>query len=168
MKTLTLVRHAKSSWKDPALDDRDRPLSGRGKREAPETGRRLAERSVAPDALLTSPAKRARSTARKIAREIGFPLEAIREEEALYEATLPALVEVVRRLDPAWGHVLLVGHNPGFSELADFLARGTIGTLPTCAAVCLQLGSRAWAGVEEASGTSLFLEVPRAEGSGEA
>ncbi|MBE0617968.1 MAG: histidine phosphatase family protein, partial [Proteobacteria bacterium] len=84
MKRLTLVRHAKSGHKDGSLPDFERPLSRRGKEDAPEMGRRLAARGVLPDALVTSPAKRARKTAEKIARALDFPEEAIREDSRVY------------------------------------------------------------------------------------
>lgn len=75
MKRLTLVRHAKSSWKDPSLDDFDRPLNQRGERDAPVMGRRLKARGARPSLILTSPAKRAKRTARLIAEAIGYPVE---------------------------------------------------------------------------------------------
>ncbi len=167
MKRLTLVRHAKSSWKDPSLEDFDRPLSGRGKQDAPEMGRRLADRGVRPDALVTSPAKRARKTARKIASEIGFPEDEIREEPRIYEADGGTLLRVVRDLDPLWKDVLLVGHNPGLSELLDLLvgADPQRGDLPTAAAAEILLPGPSWAEVEVGQGRLVRLDRPERDGS---
>jgi phosphohistidine phosphatase len=161
MKQLTLVRHAKSSKDDPSIPDFDRPLNRRGKEEAPEMGRRLAARGLKPDAVVTSPAKRARSTARKIARELGYALQAIREDEAVYDASLATLVEIVRGLDERWEHVLLVGHNPGFAELADSLSAGAVRDLPTCAVVGLGFPSDTWREAAEGHGTVLFFDSPK-------
>lgn len=161
MKRLTLVRHAKSSRDDPALPDVDRPLNGRGKDDAREMGRRLAARGVAPDEVVTSPAKRARSTARKIARELGYPLEALREDDAIYDADLATLLDVVRGLDEGRRHVLLVGHNPGLTDLAGFLSSTPVGDLPTCAVVSLGFEAETWAEVGEASGAVVFADSPK-------
>ncbi|NTU60531.1 MAG: hypothetical protein HGA98_05690, partial [Deltaproteobacteria bacterium] len=121
MKRLTLVRHAKSSRKDPSLPDFYRPLSGRGWDEAPEMGRRLAAAGVKPDAFVSSPANRAWSTSQEIASALGFPAEALRVEASIYDAEAGALLRLVRALEPAWEHVLLVGHNPGLTDLAQLL-----------------------------------------------
>jgi phosphohistidine phosphatase len=161
VKRLTLVRHAKSSWKHAGLPDFDRPLNGRGREEAPEMGRRLAARGILPDIVVSSPAKRAWSTARKVARKIGFPEGALREDEAIYEADVAALLGVLRGLDPLWGHAMLVGHNPGLTELANFLVGEEIAEFPTCGVASLLLGVDAWEEVGKASGTVVFFDAPR-------
>jgi phosphohistidine phosphatase len=166
MKRLTLVRHAKSSKDDPSIPDFDRPLNRRGKEEAPEMGRRLTARGVKPDAVVTSPAKRARSTARKIARELGYDLDAIREDEAVYDASLATLKDLVRGFDDRWEHVLLVGHNPGFAELADCLSGGAVRDLPTCAVVSLSFSSDTWQEAAEGHGTVLFFDSPKGAAAG--
>lgn len=164
MKTLTLVRHAKSSWGDEGLPDFERPLNDRGRRDAPEMGRRLKARALPLDALVSSPARRARSTARKLARALGFPASDLREEAAVYDADLAALLGVVHAFDPRWHHVLLVGHNPGLVELAHyFLGRGGFG-LPTCAVVALSFDAAAWGDLGEASATALFYDRPKKGG----
>ncbi len=165
MKRLILVRHAKSSWKDPGLVDRDRPLNGRGRRDAPEMGRRLAARDVAPDVLVTSPARRARKTARKIADALGYPRDGILEEETVYEASLPDLLAVVRGLDPDWDEVLLVGHNPGLTDLANFLLPGRpFVNLPTCGVACVDLPVDGWDEAGEGAGRLVFHDAPRLPG----
>lgn len=161
MKRLTLLRHAKSGHKDGSVPDFDRPLSRRGKEDAPEMGRRLAARGDPPDAVVTSPAKRARKTAEKVARALGFPEDAIREDSRIYDAGVGTLVEVLRDLDDTWGHVLLVGHNPGFTELANLLGGLAIENVPTCGVVCLDLAEATWRRVAEGAGTLVFRDSPK-------
>ena len=84
MKTLTIVRHAKSSWKDSGLRDRERPLNKRGKRDAPEMGRRIFKHGIRPSLILSSPAKRAWTTEKTVAAAIGYPREFMQKEESLY------------------------------------------------------------------------------------
>ena len=98
-KTLYLVRHAKSSWKDSSLDDRDRPLNKRGRRTAPDMGQRLAAQGHHPELMISSPANRAHSTAKIIAAEIGYDPSLIHIEEALYFSGVFSMCEVVEALD---------------------------------------------------------------------
>jgi phosphohistidine phosphatase len=161
MKRLTLVRHARSGHEDGySIPDFDRPLSRRGKEDAPELGRRLAARGVAPDAVVTSPARRARETARNVARQLGCPVNAIREDGRVYDATGGTLLEVVRGLDDAWDHVLLVGHNPGLHDLVNTLGDRGLDALPACAAVCLHLAGGTWREVGPGSGILVFFDDP--------
>ena len=140
MKTLHLVRHAKSSWEDPRLADHDRPLDPRGERAATLMGVHLAQCGVAPDRLLVSSAERSVQTARRIAVHLpeGTP---VATEHALYEAGADALLRRLRGLEPELTCVLVIGHNPGLQELAlrlvgsgDAGARAQLGRkLPTAA-----------------------------------
>src|SRR5437899_11500650 len=98
MKTLFLVRHAKSSWDDTALPDKDRPLNDRGKRDAPKMGERLAKRGVTPDLILSSPAKRALETAQIIAKKLDYKLADIVVDERLYATGADDLLDVIRKL----------------------------------------------------------------------
>lgn len=110
MKTLVLVRHAKSSWKDPGLADRDRPLNPRGRRDAPEMGRRLAARGT-PDRIVTSPALRAATTAAVIAEAVGYPEREIVEDERLYGAGSEEILEVIRGIEDRFERVFLLGQH---------------------------------------------------------
>jgi len=161
VKRLTLVRHGKSGQKDGSLPDFERPLSRRGKEDAPEMGRRLAARGVIPDALVTSPAKRARKTAEKIARALDFPKDEIRDDSRVYDAGVGTLISVLRDFDDAWDHVLLVGHNPGFTDLANLLGGLAIDNVPTCGVVCLDLADTSWQKAAEGSGTLVFFDFPK-------
>ncbi|MCF6124995.1 histidine phosphatase family protein [Mesorhizobium sp. M7A.F.Ca.CA.001.07.2.1] len=121
MKQLLLLRHAKSSWDDPGLDDFDRPLAERGVKAARSIGRELAARGWLPDLALVSPALRTRDTWRLVAAE--WPMEApVEFVEALYEATAADILAELSKVKAATNTILLLGHNPGLEEFARRLA----------------------------------------------
>ena len=161
MKTLLLVRHAKSSWAEPRQRDEDRPLNGRGERDAPAIGHRLAVRGVRPDAIVASPARRARDTALLLAGALGLPAGVIRLEPRIYEADAERLLEVVRETPGTAGMLLLVGHNPGLSELAHELIPDFGEELPTCGVVAVDLPVPAWSRVRPGAGSVAWLASPR-------
>ncbi len=118
MKTLLLIRHAKSSWNDASLPDRDRPLASRGERDAAKMSKRLSQRHVDPDLITCSPAVRAFATARIIARGLDYERERIAVDDQLYAVSMDTLIEVIEELDDALDCVMLVGHDPECSALA--------------------------------------------------
>jgi phosphohistidine phosphatase len=128
MITLALVRHAKSDWGDPQLDDHDRPLNSRGLRDAPRMARRLADSGFHPDAILASTAVRAATTADFFSGPFRVPVEL---QERLYAA--PATVLLRAASERAARSVIVVAHDPGISTLAAELSRGGIARMPTCA-----------------------------------
>ncbi len=144
-KTLILVRHAKSSWSHPGRTDHDRPLNARGTRDAPRMAARLAARRPAPDRIVTSSARRALTTARTFAGELGIDPASFEVRAELYGAGSGEVLEVIRGLDDREGSVILVGHNPTFTELGNCLSAGRIGHLPTCGVVTFLLASERWA-----------------------
>jgi phosphohistidine phosphatase len=161
MKRLTLLRHAKSSWKDLSLPDADRKLNKRGKRTAPEMGTRFATRYSVEDVLLvSSPAKRAITTARLFALAAGMAEDRIQEEELIYQADARALLQIVRGLDDAWDHVVLVGHNPGFTDFINSATKHFIENLPTAGIAVLQYPVDHWADVGAAPAVLADLAVP--------
>jgi phosphohistidine phosphatase len=121
MKLLYLLRHAKSSWSDPALPDHRRPLTGRGRRAAKAIGRYLHDHGIEPEMVLCSTARRARDTLARIEPALGKP--DIRIEPELYAASANELLDRVRRVPDAVESVLVIGHNPGLQDLALDLAR---------------------------------------------
>lgn len=143
MRRLFLVRHAKSSWGDPTLPDRERPLNERGKRDAPKMGRRLAALGANPDVILSSPARRALKTARILAEELGYRLEDIRVDDRLYAAQADVLLKVIRELGAGKKCVMLVGHNPELTELAHRYS-SAITHMPTCAVAEFTLAADSW------------------------
>lgn len=133
MRRLTLVRHAKSDLGLPGQQDWDRVLNRRGQQDAPEMARRLRERKLRPDLILSSPAVRALSTASIMARELKVPAERIAQDERLYLADAKTLLAVVRELGRDAQHLMLFAHNPGITDCANQLSTGDrIDNLPTC------------------------------------
>lgn len=126
MKTLYLLRHAKSSWKTAGLADIDRPLNKRGQRAAKAIGEHMRERKIALDQVLCSPSQRTRETLERLERALPASLP-VRVEKAVYLAEAPLLLRRVRRLSDSLASVMIVGHNPGLEELAAILADGTEG-----------------------------------------
>lgn len=145
MKLLLLVRHAKSSWSDPSLADRDRPLNRRGQTDAPRMGKRLAEDyPTPPDLVVSSPATRALSTAKAIAQAVDYPGSRIRVEERLYGADPAEFVQVIRELDDDADLVVAVGHNPTLTELVTALSKHPFDNVPTCGVVALRFETSTW------------------------
>ncbi len=162
MKRITLLRHAKSSWKDLGCADVDRPLSKRGKEDAPMMGGRLADRGFLPDLILSSPAKRAIRTAVAVARELAYPERKIKKKAAIYKAGVDELLRLVSGLGPEVEHVMLVGHNPGFTDFAAFLLSSEdIGNIPTCGVVDLEIDAVSWHGVTAGTGSLLIFDYPK-------
>jgi phosphohistidine phosphatase len=122
MKTLLLLRHAKSSWKDGVLDDHDRPLNERGKKEAPKVGQLLLEEHLLPDIILSSDAKRCRRTVEKVSEAAGYRGETVLTSE-LYLANTAAYLRALARLPDEISQALVVGHNPGMEQLLELLTQ---------------------------------------------
>ncbi len=161
MKRLVLIRHAKSSWKHPELRDFDRPLNKRGKVNAPEMGRRLAQRSLMPDCLISSPAKRAIKTAEIIAEAIGFPSDQISRAHPVYDAGVPELLGVLRKLNDGDEIVFVVGHNPGLTDLINFLCGYSLDNLPTCGVFCADFDISSWQETGRQTGKVVFVDFPQ-------
>jgi phosphohistidine phosphatase len=160
MKTLFLVRHAKSSRDDPSLPDRDRPLDDRGKQDAPKMGKRLAKRGVKPDLLLSSPAVRALTTAQLIAEEVGYRRKDIVVDDRLYASSADDLLAVIRALDKKLNRVMLLGHNPEFADLAHRLSSEIID-MPTSAVVEFNFDTKAWSDVGEVQPAKVTVDYPK-------
>lgn len=161
MRLLTLVRHAKSSWDHPELTDFDRPLNDRGRRDAPRMATHAKRVLGIPDRIISSPALRALTTAKIFAEALGIPERDIATEPRIYEAARETLLKLVRRLDDGDRHLMLFGHNPGFSDLAHQLAHCSFDDLPTCAVVQLGFDCKLWSEVNERSGVQRFYAFPR-------
>ena len=161
MKELILVRHAKSSWKDPALSDHERPLNKRGKRDAPEMGERLAASGYDPDLIVSSSADRALDTARTIAGKLGYPRERIAVEERLFHAGVAELLHVIRGVDDPVDILMLFGHNPGLTDLANHIGPREILNMPTCAVLHLRFQADTWSTVGDVPGEEVRYDYPK-------
>jgi phosphohistidine phosphatase len=160
MKTLFLIRHAKSSWDDMALGDKDRPLNDRGKRDAPKLGKRLAKRGIKPDLILSSPATRALATAEIIAEKLDYKRSNIVVNDRLYAVEADELLDVIRQQDDRAERVMLIGHNPELTDLAHRLS-GKITHLPTCAVVEFTFDSKSWERIGKDKPAKVALEYAK-------
>ncbi|MEQ8715152.1 MAG: histidine phosphatase family protein [Cyclobacteriaceae bacterium] len=161
MKTLILVRHAKSSWDYPQLSDFDRPLNGRGKRDAPRMGRYLAERDIHADLIVSSPANRAITTARTIQEYLVSPMPRIAEEPSLYHASAATILRVVQAQPDDVNSLMIFGHNPGFTDCANQLSGSYIENIPTCGVVGIEFDVNSWPVVEFGTGHQLYFHFPK-------
>jgi phosphohistidine phosphatase len=159
MKTLLLLRHAKSSWDSPALRDFERPLNERGLKAAPLMGSFLQKRKLRPDLVLSSPAERARQTAALVI-EAARAKAPLRFDERIYDATAARLSEVVSQIEDTVETVLLIGHNPGMEELIAQLT-GEARRMPTAALARVTLDIEKWSKLREGTGALAELIKPR-------
>ncbi|WP_350348753.1 histidine phosphatase family protein [Agromyces sp. G08B096] len=160
MKTLLVVRHAKSDWGHPGLDDHDRPLNDRGLRDAPRMGERLAARGLVPDVIRSSTALRARTTAALLAEALGRDPGSVELDASMYATGAAHLLEVIRGLDDAAGTAMLVGHNPESSALVVRLT-GEFAELPTCAVAEIRLPVDHWADASADAAELVRVDTPK-------
>ncbi len=159
MKTLLLMRHAKSSWSDANLSDHDRPLNERGQRDAPRMGAYLSEQECTPECILASTAIRARTTAEKVAQGCGYQ-GLVAEHANLYCAAEPDVLELVRNTSDAFSTILLIGHNPTW-EIMLRRFTGESRRMPTAAIACIQFTRQAWSDCEYHTGVLAHFWIPR-------
>jgi len=159
MKKLCIIRHAKSNWNNQGQADFERQLSERGELNAPIMGKKLKGHGVCANAIITSPAIRAIRTAQLIAEQLSFPEADIEVEQLIYEASLDDLLGILCVLDDTQENVILCGHNPGFSELANYFCRFN-RVLPTCGVVCVEFNVNSWGDVSPENANMLFFTEP--------
>ena len=164
MKTLLLIRHAKSSWNDPDVDDFDRPLNKRGKQNAPEMAYRLTLRGVVPELIIASPAKRTSTTAKIMAKEWDYPKDAILFEEELYLCYASTFLKVITKIDDDINAVAIFAHNPGITDFANYLTQEIrIDNVPTTGIFAVQAATDSWKDFDRARKTFLFFDYPKQE-----
>lgn len=160
MRQLILVRHAKSSWDNPELNDFVRPLNKRGKRDAPFMANLLAEKNVIPELILSSPALRTKLTAIEFARKFGITEAEILWNEKLYLASSAKLLKFIVDVDQKFKSIMLVGHNPGLTDLQNFLCNEEIDNIPTCGIVCMRT-QKDWKSITSKDFELDFFEYPK-------
>jgi len=161
-RRLTLVRHAKSDWGDASLDDFDRPLNRRGERDAPEMAQRLVAAGLVPTRIITSPARRAMTTARVFAKGLGYPPSRIVKAGEAYLATPDQLLDVVRRHGGRARHLMLFGHNPGISSFGALLTGDdSLGEVPTCAVTSFLVPVASWSELTLGAARRSFHDFPK-------
>lgn len=159
MKKLLLVRHAKSGWEDFSQPDHNRPLNKRGLADAPMMGQRLLHKQIVPELIVSSTAYRAEATAKLLATELQL-LDKIITDTNIYEAGIGHLMEVIFGLDDRFNQVMLVGHNPGFTMLTNYLQDDKhIDNMQTCATALLSFDIDSWADVK--AGKLLDYDYPK-------
>ncbi|HEY6046712.1 MAG TPA: histidine phosphatase family protein [Pyrinomonadaceae bacterium] len=159
MKTLFLLRHAKSSWKDDSLDDFDRPLKKQGLGDAQLMGKLLRQREIGLDLVISSSAERARQTTQLVLMSAGLQVE-VRYDDRIYEAGMRRLLTLVSRLDNQTSSVMLVGHNPGFEELLKTLT-GEVHSMPTASLAAIEFDAEDWSQVKARTGRLILLLTPK-------
>lgn len=159
MRKLFIIRHAKSSWKDSALDDFLRPLNKRGKSDAPKMGKRLKERKIMPDIIISSPAIRAKTTAEIIAKELKYHKEIIFNDE-VYESTLDILHEIVTKVGDKNSTLFLVGHNPSLNMLAEHYVDFS-ENIVTCAVLEIEFDCDRWADIDAKNAKLISYDYPK-------
>ncbi len=168
MLTLCLLRHAKSSWKNPVLPDRERPLATRGINDAPLMGKAMAEREIDPDLVLCSSARRTRDTLDLVLPELRVEPKVV-YEDSLYHARPETMLEMLQGLAPGANRVMLVGHNPELQAFAlDLVGSGAkhlrerlMTKFPTAALAVITFAAGLWKSVTVNSGTLNLFLVPR-------
>ena len=160
MKTLYLIRHAKSYWGDQSIQDFDRPLNKRGKEDAPFMGEVLKDKKVKPDLIISSPAKRAKKTALEIATKLYYPEKKIQYIDELYEADSNSIFSIIKNIDSKFSVVMIFGHNPGLTLINNYISNNYIENIPTCGIVALH-SDKQWKEIEKQSCKQLFFEYPK-------
>jgi len=161
MKMLCLIRHAKSSWKFPKLQDFDRPLNKRGRSDAPFMGALLKKKKIVPDQIISSPAIRAITTARIIAEELDYPNNKIIEMRDLYGATTDDLLKVAQGVEQKVKSLFLVGHNFDITHFAVKLSDKVIDNIPTCGIFSIGFDIVSWSEIDYGKGIFRFFEYPK-------
>lgn len=161
MKTVYLVRHAKSSWKKAHLSDIDRPLNSRGKRDAPFMGALLNEKGIKPDLLLSSPAKRAKKTAFAFSKALDYPKSQIEIHSKIYEASVADLFFVIKKCHNDLDSIMLFGHNFSYTEFANIYAKPPLDNVPTTGVVAIEFWVDEWKRITTENGRILFFDYPK-------
>jgi phosphohistidine phosphatase len=161
MKTLFLVRHAKAGWENAQLPDFERTLTDQGRHESTAMARRLFNKGVKPELIVSSPATRALQTAEIFADRLGYPPEQILQKVGIYEGDVDTLAGIVRELPKELGTVMLFGHNPTISQFASWLTGKQVGQMETCSVVQFDMGKGRWASVKKESGKVVWAGNPK-------
>ena len=164
MKTLLLVRHAKSSWDDITQSDFERPLNERGKTDAPKMGKRLHKSKVKIDAFISSPAKRAKKTAQYFIKEFDGKEDDIIFISSLYDASVSDFNAAIKTIDDKYDNVAIFSHNPGITMFANELVSGVdIDNMPTCSVFAVKADTDKWKDFSKTKKEFLFFDYPKKE-----
>ncbi len=160
LKTLYLVRHAKSSWKNPELSDSERPLNKRGKHDAPLVGKFLKQKNEIPELIVSSPAKRALKTAEYFAEELHISKKIILVE-SLYMAGIKDFISVIENIGDSVDSVMLFSHNPGITDFANYITDTDIENIPTAGTARIDFNISSWKDCRNTKGELRFFISPK-------
>ncbi len=161
MKTLLLVRHAKSSWDNPDWTDLMRPLNSRGLREAAMMANIISEKIASPDVILTSPAIRALATANIFVEQLDYSKDKLIVDINIYERGTNYVKKIVLSADDSIDFIMVFGHNPDITSLSSYFSGAYIDNVPTCGAVCIDFNVNKWQEIEETNGDLRFFDYPK-------
>jgi phosphohistidine phosphatase len=161
MKTILLIRHAKSSWDNFNVSDEERPLNDRGKKNAPDMAKRIRHKGIAVDAFLSSPAKRARTTAEYFTKEYGVDKKQIIIIPELYMANTQAFTDTIRNAPPSADSIAIFSHNNGITDFANVLSETRIDNMPTCGIFAVKSDIEDWDSFEPGSNKFYFFDYPK-------
>jgi len=161
MKQLFIVRHAKSDWGDATLRDFDRPLNPRGHKNAPEMVNRLVAKGIKPDSIVSSPALRALTTAKYFAAGWQMSTDQLHTNANIYEASVKTLLKVVNDFDSQMEKIALFGHNPGLTDLLNYLTGEYISNMPTCSVAIIEFPFEDWKLISGGTGKLLLFDYPK-------
>lgn len=160
-KTLILVRHAKSSWKDSTLNDIQRPLNKRGNKDAPKIGEHMARKGLLPEVIFSSPGLRALTTARLISVKIGITPKEIKIDDNIYTFSSDALLKVISKLKNKYDLVMIVGHNPAITDTVNYLTGSNIDNVPTCGVAVLKFKTDSWKDIYKNCASLKSFDYPK-------
>lgn len=161
MKTIYLIRHAKSSWNDIGSKDFDRILNKRGEHDAPLIGRKLNNLLFKPDLIVCSPAKRTTITANLICQQIDYSFQSVQFEPSIYEASLTDLKNLINSFSNNFSAIALIGHNPSITLLSNYLTDQFLSNMPTCGVVKIELEIDSWNEIIQGIGRQKYFIYPK-------
>lgn len=159
MKTLFVLRHAKSSWNDANLSDFERPLNRRGRETAPFMGDLIQNKNLVPEVIICSPAERAKETAMLVKKSAGFDVE-IEFNERIYESSTHNLLYIIGKINDDFDSAMIVGHNPGFEGIVETLC-GNYERMPTATLAVIDLNCESWNDVKPNCGNLREILRPK-------
>lgn len=160
MRQLILIRHAKSSWSNPDLSDFDRPLNKRGKRDLAFMSGLLSQKNISPELIISSPALRTKLTAIEFANKIGYNKNKIIWNKNLYLASYMKILKIIKQIENKINCAIIVGHNPGLTDLQNYLCNEEIDNIPTSGIVSMST-IKEWKDVESKDFELVFFEFPK-------
>lgn len=165
MRSVLFIRHAKSSWDNPSMNDFDRPLNERGKKDAPVMAEYLLAKKVTIDSFISSPAKRARKTAILIAKQLGVAEEAIQLRSELYLPDESAFLKVIEAVSDKLSHIAIFSHNPGITHFVNTLTTQIrVDDIPTCGIFAIKTNAKSWKDFKNSEKEFWFFEYPKNQG----